>query len=65
MMGALLHPPHCPVMTGLQPSLQLKPSPAGGIRWSKAACDEAEARCFGSYCFLKALTPMHGQVPYT
>jgi hypothetical protein len=54
-----LHPTHRPVMTRLKPALEIEPRGVGSIGAREATGGETEPLRFRSYCFLKALTPIH------
>ena len=53
VVRALLHPAHRPVMTGVEPALELEPGRVRGIRTREAARSKAKLGRLRPYCFFK------------
>jgi hypothetical protein len=59
-MRSFLHPPHGPVVTGLEPAFKVEAGDVRGIRAGEAAGGKADAPGLAPYCFLKLFASIHG-----
>src|SRR5438270_11161881 len=61
MMSARFHPAHRPVVTRLEPALEVQPGRARGAGAREAAGDKPEPPRLRHYCFLKPFALIHAR----